>query len=1156
MTLIKNVTINWGKNIKFPRFLKFTIFLLTLFVGVSNAENVHPQNSRFSINMVNKTVREVFKEIEKKSGYIFFYYDNVVDLKRKVSINISDGTIESVLNKLFENTENTYTIHERQVTISKKKKVAADPVTITAPKQEKKFIKGKVTDTLGESLPGATVTIEGTPRGVTTDIDGSYSIDAQPTDKLVFQYLGMEPQTISVGNQEVINVTLKEKADMLDEVTIVAFAKQKKESVIASVATVNPGELKVPSSNLTTAFAGRISGLISYQRTGEPGQDNADFFIRGVTTFGTGKANPLILIDGVEMTSEDLSRLTTDDIASFSIMKDANATALYGARGANGVILVTTKEGKEGKVRVQFRLEGSFSTPTENVKLADPVTYMRLHNEAVRTRDPMAALPYSTAKIINTERGTDPLRYPAVDWNDMLFKNSTFNQRYNLNISGGGKVARYYIAAAYSKDNGVIKEDKRNNFDNNINIDRYILRANVNVNLTKTTEAVVRLYGAFDDYSGPLDGGSTLYKKAMHASPVLFHPYYQADKANEYTKHILFGNYDTGKYLNPYSEMVKGYRTSDRSNMFAQFELKQDFSFLLKGLSARGLFNVSRYSLLEVKHSFKPFFYQLAGTTNASDYQLVPLNPDEGTDYLEYNKQPQKLTSTMYFEGALQYNSKFAEKHDVSGLLVYTMREYLDGNANNLQSSLPYRNIGLAGRFTYGYDSRYFIEANFGYNGSERFAKNERFGFFPSIGGGWIVTNEKFMEPYQNKITKLKLKATYGLVGNDDIGRESDRFFYLSQVNMNNSGRGFTFGDDFGYTRNGISISRYEDPYITWEVSRKMNLGFELNLWNSLEVQFDYFTENRSKILQERSDIPTTMGLQANPSSNIGKAKGKGFDMSVDYNKSFSKDMWAIFRGNFTYATSKYVVYDEPDYIQAPWRSKIGRKISQQYGYVAERLFLDDEEVKNSPKQTFGEYGAGDIKYKDINGDMKIDENDQVPIGYPTTPEIIYGFGITAGYKNFDISCFFQGSARSSFWIDPKLTAPFVKAPEDDATFTGFEHERALLQHWADSYWSEDNRNIHALWPRLSNTPNVNNQQKSTWFMRDGSFLRLKTIEIGYSLPRKWTQKISMQNVRFYVTGNNLLVFSKFKMWDPEMAGNGFSYPLQRVFNFGVNVEF
>jgi TonB-linked SusC/RagA family outer membrane protein len=1006
-------------------------------------------------------------------------------------------------------------------------------------------IKGKVLDGDGNSLPGTAVIVKGTTNGTSTNDDGDYMLSNVPAGSILeFRLVGYVDQDIKVANKTVINAILIEESESLDDVTVVAFATQKRESVIASVSTVKPAELKVPSSNLTTAFAGRIAGLISYQRTGEPGQDNAEFFIRGVTTFGTGKANPLILIDGVEMTTDDLARLTTDDIASFSIMKDANATALYGARGANGVILVNTKEGREGKLKIQLRIEGSLSSPTENVELADPVTYMRLHNEAVRTRNAMISLPYPTEKIVNTERGIDPVRYPAVNWQDMLFNDNTFNQRYNLNVSGGGAIARYYVAASYSRDNGIIKMDKRNNFNNNIQIDRYVLRANVNINLTKTTEIVVRLHGAFDDYSGPLDGGTALYNKALNANPVYFLPYYEPDEATKYYKHILFGNYNTGGYLNPYADMVKGYKSNDRSNMSAQFELKQNLDFITKGLSARAMFNVNRYSLLEMKREYIPFYYALETNVNSNEYRLRALNPNDGRDYLEQTAGNKELTSTMYFEGAVQYNREFAKKHAVSGLLVYTLRESLDGNVtNDLQASLPFRNLGLAGRLTYGYDSRYFIEANFGYNGTERFAANERFGFFPSIGGGWILTNEAFMKPFENTLSKLKLKATYGLVGNDQIGDSSDRFFYLSKVNPNDGNRSFRFGEEPYYSRNGVSISRYANPYVTWEISRKMNLGLELNLWKSLEIQVDYFTEKRSNILQVRSYIPTTMGLQATPSSNIGKASGKGVDMSVDYNKSFTKDIWMVLRGNFTYATSKYDVYEEPDYINAPRRSHKDQKISQQYGYVAERLFLDEKEVANSPQQLFDDYLAGDIKYKDINGDMQIDENDQVPIGYPTTPEIIYGFGVSFGYQNLDFSCFFQGSARSSFWIDANATAPFV-------------NNRALLKYWADDHWSEDDRNIHAMWPRLSEAVSKNNTQRSTWFMRDGAFLRLKTAEIGYSLPHKWINRVKMQGARIYISGNNLLLFSKFKMWDIEMAGNGLAYPIQRVFNFGINIDF
>jgi TonB-linked SusC/RagA family outer membrane protein len=1019
-------------------------------------------------------------------------------------------------------------------------------------------IKGKVIDHDGNSLPGAAIHVQGTSIGATTSDDGDYVLNNVPKGSVLeFILVGFTPQQIKVaGDKTTINAILLEEAESLDDVTVVAFATQRKESVLASISTVKPSELKVPSSNLTTAFAGRIAGLISYQRTGEPGQDNAQFFIRGVTTFGTGKVDPLILIDGVEMTNDDLARLTTDDIASFSIMKDANATALYGARGANGVILVTTQEGREGRAKVQFRMEGSYSAPTETVGLADPVTYMKLHNEAVRTRYPMAVLPYGNAKIVNTERGINPVLYPAVNWQDMLFDDHTFNQRYNLNVNGGGKVARYYIAASYSNDNGIIKVDKRNNFNSNIDINRYVLRANVNVNLTKSTEAIVRLHGAFDDYSGPLDGGSELYKKAMNANPAYFLPYYAPDAANIAVDHIFFGNINS-TYLNPYAEMVKGYKSSDRSNMLAQFELKQNFNFILEGLSARAMFNVNRYSLLEMRNSYKPFFYSAVSV--ADEYMLVPLNLDGdngGTDYLEILSNDKTITSSMYFEGALQYNREFNKKHNVSALLVYTLRESLNGNASSIQAALPHRNLGLAGRLTYGYDSRYFFEANFGYNGSERFAENERFGFFPSVGGGWIVSNESFMEPLKQVISKLKLKATYGLVGNDAIGDDAERFFYLSDLNMKNGDKGYSFGEEYNNTRQGISISRYADSNITWEISKKMNLGFELNLWNSLEIQLDYYTEHRSKILQKRVDIPTSMGLQAQPSSNIGKASGHGIDLSVDYSKSFSKDFWTVLRGNFTYASSKHDLYDEPDYLDTPWRLHRNQKISQQYGYIAERLFMDETEVQNSPPQLFDAYGAGDIKYKDINGDFQIDENDQVPIGFPTTPEIIYGFGLSLGYKNIDFSCFFQGSARSSFWIDAEQSAPFINRSDSDGSLSNFTTHRAMLQYWADDHWSETDRNIHALWPRLSETRNQNNLRRSTWFMRDGTFLRLKTMEIGYTLPKKWVNNIKLTNARLYVTGNNLLVFSKFKMWDPEMAGNGLAYPIQRVFNIGVNVEF
>lgn len=1134
---------------RFVRIMKLINLFIIVGICTMNAVESYSQSTQLTLNVKNSTLEKVFKMIEEQSEFVFFYSDEAVDLHKRVSIQVKDQTIDQILDQLLEQTGNSYVIDDRQIFVGSKKEDASPKVT----QNDLIRVTGVVKDERGETLPGVAIQVKGSTRGVTTDLDGSFSIDVKGTDVLIFSYLGMEDQSVPVGAKKEFNIIMKEKVDELEEVEIVAFAKQKKESVIASVSTVKPTELQVPSSNLTTAFAGKIAGIIAYQRTGEPGQDNAQFFIRGVTSFGTGKVDPLILIDGVEMTTEDLSRLTTDDIASFSIMKDANATALYGARGANGVILVTTKEGKEGKVRVQFRAEGSISAPTEEIDLADPVTYMRLQNEAVRTRTPGTRLPYDEKKINYTARGIDPVRYPAVDWQDLLFDKSTFNQRYNLNISGGGKTARYYIAASYSKDQGIIKNDDRQNFDNNINIRKYSLRSNINVNLTKTTEAVVRLSGVFDDYQGPLDGGTALYTKAMHANPVYFLPYYEPDAANAHTNHILFGNTASGNYLNPYAEMVKGYKSNDRSSMYVQFELKQNLDFITKGLSARAMFNINRFSQLEVKRQYNPFFYTLApNRVGSNDYVLEALNPDSGTDYLSYEPGGKEVTNAMYFEGALQYNTTIADKHNLSGLLVYTVREKKDNTKSTLELSLPYRNMGLAGRFTYDYDSRYFLEANFGYNGSERFAKHERWGFFPSVGVGWLVSNESFMEPVSDFITKLKLKATYGLVGNDQIGLDSDRFYYMSNLNMSNTDRGASFGDEYSYTRPGISISRYEDPYITWEISRKTNLGLELNLMNSLELQVDYFMDYKSQILQERVDIPTTMGLQATPKSNIGEASSRGTEISLDYNKAFNKDLWMIIRGNFTYATNRYEVYEEPDYSSTPWRSHIGQRIKQRWGYVAERLFIDEEEVANSPVQTFGDYGAGDIKYKDINGDNRIDENDQVPIGYPTDPEVVYGFGLSFGYKNFDFSCFFQGSARSSFWINSGKIAPFVSDPDA----SGSTNNRALMQEIVDSHWSEDNRDVYAFWPRLSVTSIDNNNQTSTWWMRDGSFLRLKNVEVGYTLPRSWVKKCSLETLRLYASASNVFQWRKFKMWDPEQAGNAFNYPLQRVINFGLYLEF
>jgi len=686
--------------------------------------------------------------------------------------------------------------------------------------------------------------------------------------------------------------------------------------------------------------------------------------------------------------------------------------------------------------------------------------------------------------------------------------------------------------------------DKRNNFNNNIAINNYNLRANVNIDVSKTTEMVVRLSGNFEDYKGPLQGGTDMYYYVLHSNPVLFPAYYPVDEDHLFTQHILFGNYNNNSRINPYAEMVRGYKDKSRSQILAQVEMKQDLKFITEGLSVRGMLNISRLAQFGVNRYYNPFYYQI-GSYNRQTGEYKLRETQVGTEYLAYTELPSDrvMNSTFYFEGMANYARDFG-KNNISGLLVFMARQNLNANAGSLQLSLPSRSLGLSGRATYSYDLRYFAEFNFGYNGTERFDKKHRFGFFPSAGVAWSISNEKFWESIKPTVSNLKLRYSYGLIGNDQIGSTADRFFYLSEVNMNAGNRAALFGQNMDYYETGIYVSRYANPNISWETSTKQNFALEMGLWNKLTLITEYFTEYRTNILMDRVDIPRSMGLTAPVRANVGEASGKGCDMTLEYQQTWSKDFWTSARANFTYATSKYEVYEEPVYPE-PWRTRIGRSLRQEYGYIAERLFVDDAESENSPPQYVGVdlYGGGDIKYTDVNRDGKIDDADIVPIGNPSVPEIVYGFGFSMGYKGFDLSAFFQGVANESFWINATNTSPFV-------------NDAQVLKVYADSYWSEESQNKYAVWPRLSPTAHSNNVVRNTWFMRDGAFLRLKQMELGYTLPRRYTEKMKMSGLRFYISGTNLLLLSKFKLWDVEMAGEGLGYPIQRVFNVGVNLSF
>ena len=1028
------------------------------------------------------------------------------------------------------------------------------------------IIKGTVVDPEGTPLPGVTVQVKGKTNGTATTLDGKYALaNVSPNDELEFLYIGFEKQTIKVGNQQEINVVMKEDATELEELTVVAFQKQKKESVISSITTVSPKELKVPSSNLTTAFAGKLAGLIAYQRSGEPGMDNADFFIRGVTTFGYS-TQPLILIDGLESTKEDLARVDPDNVETFSIMKDATAAALYGSRGGNGVILITTKTGKKGKISISARLESQVSTPTKLNTFLDGVTYMEMYNEALRMRNPHAPLTYSKEKIEGTRRNLDPEAYPNVDWYNTLFNDAVVNYKANLSATGGGEVAQYYLSVAYTNEKGLLKVDPLNNFNNNINIDRFNVRANVNFNLTKTTKAALKMYQLYDIYNGPMTSASDLFTMVMQTNPVTFPPTYTKPDDMKFIKHTMFGTASsTSNIPNPYAQMVRGYKDQVSSTNQAQFSIEQNLDMLTKGLMIRALAATNIYSRTATYRYFYPFYYTMVPEVSELGVSHKLSIANEGYETLTASIDPPIDYSSMYFEGAMQYDRVF-KKHSVGGLLVATsyngineyLKEYLkDPGKNTLLNdvlrTLPSRNIGLAGRATYNFDSRYYLEANFGYNGSEKFSKKYRWGFFPSMGLAWNLTNEPFYSDIWKKyVNLLKLKFTYGYVGTDALGHANDRFYYFSLVEGNDGNYGYTWGEDFTRGYSGYSISRYANNNISWEISEKTNYGIELGLFDKMTLQVDYFTEFRDRIYMNLDFLPETMGLTAPSMGNIGQVDSWGIDGSLDMNWAVNKSFWITSRLNYTFARNILKQNGEPDYYYK-YRSSIGLPHTQCWGFVAERLFTDYEDIRNSPPQFVAKetlqyneqdaYAPGDIKYVDINKDGKIDDNDRVPIGYPDSPEIIYGFGVSMGYKHFDLSLFFQGSARSSFFIQPATIAPFVG-------------QRNALQIIADDHWSYDNPDPHAFWPRMSVTHVENNVYNSTWWLRDGAFLRLKTLETGYTIPNSIISKYGIRDIRFYFSGSNLFCFSKFKMWDPEMGGNGLKYPTQRVFNLGLQFTF
>ena len=992
-------------------------------------------------------------------------------------------------------------------------------------------VKGTVSDDTGGSIPGASVVVQGTTRGVITDLDGSYSIEVGTNDKLVISFIGYDEQIVTVGTQTVIDITLYEKRSELEEVTIVGFGSQRKASVIGAISSVSVSELRMPVGKVSTSLAGRLAGVVSLQRSGEPGA-GADFWIRGVNTFGINN-KPLVLVDGVE---RDLDLVDTEDIEAFSILKDATATAIFGVRGANGVVLITTRRGKEGKPVVSARVERGILAPTKMPEMANAADFIKMYNDVYREVNGVDFYtPELAAKYINRE---DPDLYPNVDWIKTIYKDYTFSNRVNLNITGGNQTLKYYVAGSYYTEDGIFNADTKD-FNPEMRWTKYSFRSNIDINLTKSTLITLNLSTQYDVKNRPNSKSGDvdyLWIYTYLTIPVAIPPIYSDGTVSR----------PMSAGTNPYNTLNKtGYVQEFNNNSQSLVGITQDFSEIItKGLKANVKFSWDVVNNSTTLRSLSPSTYYATGRDE--DGNLIFHKNNDGTDYLGFGISAEG-TRILYLESSLTYERLFNNAHRVGGLFLFNMNERTYNIPWDYISAIPRRNNGIAGRATYSYKDKYFIEGNFGYNGSENFAPGHMLGFFPSVALGYIISEEDFFKPIKNTVSLLKLKGSYGKIGNDKIGNERDqgqRFAFNSQ--MNPSAAGYTFGSSGGTSLTGIATGYPGNPEVSWEQSVKANAGFEIELYNKLKLQTDFFYDDRRNIFILRRSVPSVVGVNSNPYMNVGRMENKGIDMTLEYAQQFNKDLFVSVRGTMTYNRNRKLYDDEPLKV-VEYQNEIGRPLYQQFGLVSLGYFESWEDIDNSPKQSFGDVRPGDVKYLDVNGDGVINELDKVAIGRTHVPELNYGFGTSSMYKRFDVSFFFSGVG---------LVTGFL----DGSPINGFEQNAVMAGVFADvarNRWTEENPNPNAKYPRMAINVSENNKQLGTHKQRDMSFLRLKNAELGYTLPKHLAQKMRISTFRVYLQGYNLFTITPFNLWDPEINNSqGAVYPNMRTLNLGININF
>ena len=1001
-------------------------------------------------------------------------------------------------------------------------------------------VTGVVTDAQKEPLIGVNVAVKDVPGlGAITDINGKYKISIEPYQRLIFSYVGFDKVEVLIKEQRVVNVSMKESAaSSLDEVVITGTGVQKKLTVTGAITTVNVSDLThTANGNVVNALAGNVAGVLAMQTSGQPGRNTSEFWIRGISTFGAS-TSALVLVDGFE---RDLDDVNIEDIESFSVLKDASATAIYGSRGANGVVLITTKHGKAGKINIDAKVETSYNTRTITPKFVDGYTYATMMNEAriTRNQEPI----YQQDELDLLRMGLDPDLYPNVDWTDLLLKDGAMTYRANVNMNGGGSTARYFVSLSYLKEDGMYKTDEtlRKDYNTNANANTWNYRLNTDIDITKTTLLKVGVSGSLKKYNEPGLSGD-VWKSLMYQNPISVPVMY----SNGYVP-----AYGTGDRTNPWVLATQtGYKEHWENTIQSNLTLEQKLDFITQGLKFVGRFGFDTWNKNNIDRIKWP-----------EQYKAQRFRDENGNLVFDRVTEEQKMKQTSsaegnrneIFEAELHYDRGFKEHH-VGGLLKFNQdsKVFTVGTGEDIKKGIARRHLGLAGRVSYNWNYRYFVDFNFGYNGSENFADGHRFGFFPAVSAAWNVAEEPIIKKNLKWMNMFKIRYSFGKVGNDvlKIGDDEYRFPYLYTIG---DGSGYTWAD-YNYN-NSYSGKRYTDlasNYATWEIATKHDLGVDLALFNDkFTATVDYFHEQREGIWMERKYLPSIVGLGSNPRANVGKVLSEGFDGNFAFREKINKVDITV-RGNITYSQNTILEKDEENNVY-PYQMERDYRVNQAKGLIALGLFKDYDDIRNSPKQEFGTVQPGDIKYKDVNGDGVVNDGDKVAIGATTKPNMIYGFGISASWKGLDVNVHFQGAGKTSFFIEGATVHTF-SAGEWGNILSDVANSNRWIDHEISGTMATENPN--ASYPRLSYGGNSNNYRQSTFWLRNGSYLRLKTLELGYSIPKPLVNKIRFNNIRLFLRGSNLLTFSSFKLWDPELGSStGTEYPLAKSLTLGLSVN-